>query len=172
MGARLVGTPNHFNLWSRAEQWSSDLNLTGLQQCHCRGDGSSIWNGLNVIPVRPRFSFWHRDVIPSYSENSDGAVASFALSDQPFDFEDPTALGQRFVATVDANQYGPASEDLTFNTPYITRLNEFYGRNFYSEYDGARSEPGDLGLGAVGLITRLGNQLHDLQDLLPLREAG
>jgi hypothetical protein len=149
--ARSPGAPNRFNLWSRSEQWTSDLNLEGLKPYHCRGDGSSVWNGLNVIPVRPRFSFWHRDVVPSYSENSDGAAASFALSDQPFDFEDPSALGQRFVATVDANQYGPASEDLTFNTPYIPQLNEFYGRNFYSEYDSARAEPGDLGRGAVGL---------------------
>lgn len=156
--ARSPEAPNRFNLWSRSEQWTSDLNLERLKPYHCRGDGSGVWNGFNVITVRPRLSFWHRDVVPSYSENSEGAVASFALSDQPFNFEDPSALGQRFVATVDANQYGPTSEDLTFNTPYIPQLNEFYGRNFYSEYDGARAEPGDFGRGAVGLITTLGNQ--------------
>jgi hypothetical protein len=163
--ARPPRAPNRFNLWSRSEQWNSNLNLNELQPYHCRGDGSSVWNGLNVIPVRPRFSFWHRDVVPSYSENREGAVASFALSDQPFDFEDPSALGQHFIATVDANQYGPASEDITFNTPYIPRLNRFYDRNFYSEYDGARAEPGDFGRGAVGLITTLGSQRSEIRAL-------
>jgi hypothetical protein len=56
---RPPGAPNRFNLWSRSEQWSSDLNLNELKPYHCRGDGSGVWNGLNVIPVRPRFSFWH-----------------------------------------------------------------------------------------------------------------
>jgi hypothetical protein len=162
---RPPGAPSRFNLWSRSQQWASDLNLNELQPYQCRGDGSSVWNGLNVIPIRPRYSYWHRDVVPSYSENRDGAVASFGLPDQPFDFEDPSALGQRFVVTVDANQYGPASEDLTFNTPYIPRLNEFYGRNFYSEYECARAEPADLGRGAVGLIATLGEQRLEIRAL-------
>jgi hypothetical protein len=160
---RLSGPQSRFNLWSRSEQWDSDLNINELNQYHCRGDDSSVWNGLNAIPIKPRFSFWNRDVVPSYSENRDGGVASFALPDQPFDFEDPSALGQRFITTVDSHQYGPASEDLTFNTPYIPELNEFYSRNFRSELDGARAEAGDLERGAVGLITRLGTQRLEIR---------
>lgn len=118
------GPRKRFNIWSRSEQWNSDLDLEGLNPFQCR-DWSHVWNGLNVIPIQPRFSFWRRDVVPAYNDSTDGAVASFGLLDQPFDFEDPTAFGQRFIATVDANQFGPASEDQTFNAPSISRLNDF-----------------------------------------------
>jgi hypothetical protein len=47
---------------------------------------------------------WHRDVVPSYLENEDDAVASFALPDRPFDDDDAQALNQDFLVTVDAMQ--------------------------------------------------------------------
>lgn len=141
MRASPPGPWKRFNVWSRSEQWNCDLDLEGLNAFQCRG-WSLAWNGLNVIPIQPRFSFWRRDVVPAYNDSSEGAVASFGLPDQPFDFEDPTAFGQRFVATVDANQFGPASEDQTFNALCISRLNDFYARNSYSQFEGFERNQG------------------------------
>jgi hypothetical protein len=154
---------NRVNFWSRApdwprEQWSCDLDVSDLTPSLCRGAGGGLWNGLNVRPVRPQFSMWHRDVVPSYIENEDGAAASFALPERPCDDEDPQTLNQHYVVTVDADQYGSALDDLAFATPFIPRMNEFYGRNFHHEYDKARSEPGRLGHGAVGIITSVSSQ--------------
>jgi hypothetical protein len=155
--------PNRVNFWSREAgwppmSWSPDFDVTGLRPCVCRGDDELIWNGGNIRPSKPQFTMWHRDVVPSYSENDDGAVASFALPDRPFDDDDPQALNQHFVVAVDANQYGSALDDLTFTTPFIPKLNEFYGRNFYFRYDKARAEPGNLGRGAVGIVNSIGSQ--------------
>ncbi len=49
-------------------------------------------------------------------------------------------------------------DDRTFSTPFIPKLNEFYGRNFHSIYDEARAEPGSFGGGAVGIITSVSTQ--------------
>jgi hypothetical protein len=154
--------PNQIRLWSRTapdvpEQLTSGLDLTGFQQVLCIA-AHATWNGLNVIPVPPQFSLWHRDVVPSYAENADGAAASFALADQPLDYEDSTAFDQRFVVSVDARQTGPAPEDSTFNTPFVPRLNDFYSMNFHFGIGEARSERGFLGRGAVGFVSRIGDQ--------------
>lgn len=151
------------NFWGRDldPPWqpsSTGLDLSGLQPCICRGGDATTWNGMNLNPTRPQFSSWHRDVVTSYAESDGAATASFALPDRPFDDEDTQAINQKFVVTVDANQFGSASDDLTFETPYVPRLNEFYGRNFHFEYDKARAEPGSFGHGAVGFITSIGSQ--------------
>ncbi len=98
------------------------------------------------------------EFVVSYSEESGAANASFALPDRPFDDEDPQVFNQKFVVTVDATQYPLASDDLTFQTPYAPRLNEFYGRNFFAMFDHARSEPGAFGHGAVGVISEISDQ--------------
>ena len=57
---------------------------------------------MNVQPHRPQFSFWHRDVVPSYSEGDGKPEASFALPDRSFDDDDVQSLSQKFVVVVDA----------------------------------------------------------------------
>jgi hypothetical protein len=151
------------NFWGRglAPSWnpeSAGFDFSGLRPCICGGDHAALWNGRNIRPSRPQFSTRHHDVVASYTEGDTGATASFGFPDRPFDDEDPGALNQHFVVTVDANQYGSTSDDLTFETPYVPRLNEFYGRNFHFEPDKARSEPGSFGHGAVGFITTAGTQ--------------
>jgi hypothetical protein len=70
-------------------------------------DHAALWNGRNIRPRRPHFSTSHHDVVASYTDGDTGATASFGFPDRPFDDEDPEALNQHFVVTVDANQYGP-----------------------------------------------------------------
>jgi len=161
--------PNRINFWSRvadwpAMQWSPDFDVTGLRPCLCQGNGDAIWNG-GIRPRKPQFTMWHRDVVPSYTENEDGAAASFALPDRPFEDDDPYVLGQNFVVTVDAKQYGLSPDEVTFTTPFIPRLNEFYGRNFAVEYDKARAEPGSLELGAIGIINSIRSQRLEIRGI-------
>jgi hypothetical protein len=158
---------NPVNFWSRAADWPPvpwvpDFDVTGLQPSPCPGQSDAIWNGRIIQPRKPSFSMWHRDVVPSYLENENGAAASFALPDRPFDEDDPLSLNQHFVVSVDANQYG-SRDDLTFTTPFVPKMNEFYGREFGSEYDKARAEPGSLGHGAVGIITSVGSQRLEIR---------
>lgn len=101
---------------------------------------------------------WRRDVIPSCDESETGASASFALPGQPFDEEESDARYQHFVVSVETTQFGSARDDFTFNTPFLPLLNEFYGRYFHFIYDEARSEPGFLGRGAVGIFETVGTQ--------------
>jgi hypothetical protein len=119
------GVPGRVNLWMRRpivpdDSWRPDLDLTNALVGLCDGRGEFLWNGMNVQPNRPQFSFWHRDVVPSYTEGDGKAEASFALPDRPFDDDDVQSLSQKFVVVVDAQQYG-AEGDLTFETPFIPR---------------------------------------------------
>ncbi len=155
--------PNHhLNLWCRSmeklPQWMSELDLSGFALSQCAGDAHEDWNGHNIRPGRPKFSFWHRDVVPSYAENDEGAVVSFALPDRPFDPDDPSSLGQRFVVTVEASPFGRGTDDLTFNTPYLPRLNNFYSEKLRFGFKEVRSELGHYGRGAIGIITTVGDQ--------------
>jgi hypothetical protein len=111
--------PNLVNFWSRQTDWpqmswSPDFDVTGLRLGVCRGHGEVIWNGGNIRPCKPQFTMWHRDVVPSYIENENGAAASFALPDRPFEDDDPYVLRQHFVVTVDANEYGSPPDEMTF----------------------------------------------------------
>jgi hypothetical protein len=156
------GEIRHVNFWTRNDptpddSWKPDLELGDLPITLCDG-GDTLWNGTNVEPHEPHFSVWHRDVVPSYAETEGKATASFALPDRPFSDEDVQALSQKFAVVVDAAQYGEPDAELTFNTPFVPRLNEFYGRNFYHDYDAARSQPGRLDGGTVAIITAISTQ--------------
>jgi hypothetical protein len=135
--------------------WQPDLDLAGLPVAS--GQTYGIWNGLNIRPCRPQFSSWYRDVVPSYTEGNDGAAASFALPDRPFTDDDVQSLSQKFVVVVDAEQYGHVG-DLTFETPFVPEMNEFYGRHFHYRYDSARAQLGGLSKGSVGIITSISTQ--------------
>jgi hypothetical protein len=100
------------NFWGRglAPAWnpeSTGFHISGLEPCIYGSDHAALWNGRNIRPRRPHFSTSHHDVVASYTDGDTGATASFGFPDRPFDDEDPEALNQHFVVTVDANQYGP-----------------------------------------------------------------
>jgi hypothetical protein len=158
-----LGETRHVNFWigndpPRDDSWKPDLELSDLPVGLCDGRGDTLWNDMNVKPHEPHFSVWHRDVVPSYAETEGKATASFALPDRPFSDDDVQSLRQKFAVVVDAAQYGEPDAELTFNTPFVPRLNEFYGRNFYYDYDAARSQPGRLDRGTVAIITAISTQ--------------
>ena len=169
---RPAGASNQVNFWSRApdffglEGMRADLDVSGLQPTPFRGGDISIWNGGTIRPVRPKFSAWSRDVVSSFSETEGRATASFALPERPFDVDDPQALTQHYVVTVDAKQFAAGLDDRTFSTPFVPKLNEFYGRNFHWRYDEARAEPGSFGGGAVGIVTLVSTQQLSVNAIL------
>ena len=57
-----------------------------------------------------------------------------------------------------AAQYGDPDAESTFNTPFVPRLNKFYGRNLHYKYDAARSQQGILDAGRVAIITEISTQ--------------
>ena len=59
---------------------------------------------------------------------------------------------------VDASQFGGPDAELTFETPFVPRLNEFYGRKFYHDYDAVRSQVGRFDKGSVSIITAISSQ--------------
>jgi hypothetical protein len=151
------------NFWIRYdrpgdESWKPDLELRGLPISLIDGRSSSLWNGMNVVPQRLNFSLVHRDVIPTYAEADGKADASFALPGRPFTDDDVDSLRQKYAVVVDATRYGPPDAELTFETPFVPRLNEFYGRNFHFEYDAARSQLGRLDAGAIAIISSISTQ--------------
>jgi hypothetical protein len=159
-----LGASARVSIWTRRDpaptddSWRPDLELGDLAISLNDGRGDALWNGMNIEPATPSFSAWHRDVVPSYSETDGKANASFALPDRPFSDEDVRSLNQKFAVVVDASQFGGPDAELTFETPFAPRLNEFYGRNFYHDYDAARSQLGHLDRGAVAVISEISTQ--------------
>lgn len=158
----VLGAPGHANFWMRRSvapdgAWQPDLDLTDIPIALADGRAEALWNGLNLQPSRPRFSIRHRDVVPSYTESAGKATASFALPDRPFDDDDVQSARQKYVVVVDADQY-ETQGDITFETPFVPEMNEFYGRNYYRDYDAARSQLGGNDKGAVGIITPISTQ--------------
>jgi hypothetical protein len=159
-----LGTPARVCVWIRRDcdptdnSWRPDLELGDLAISLRDGRGETLWNGMNVEPNKPHFSGGHRDVVPSYAETEGKASASFALPDRPFNDEDVQALTQKFAVIVDASQFGGPDAELTFDTPFMPHLNRFYGRNFYRDFDAARSQLGHLDSGALAIITEISTQ--------------
>jgi hypothetical protein len=151
------------NFWIRGdcspdESWKPDLELGDTPVSLSDGRGTALWNGMNIHPQMPTFSLLHRDVVPTYSEADGKADAYFALPGRPFTDDDVQALRQKYAVVVDATQYGSPDAELTFETPFVPRLNEFYGRNFHFDYDAARSQIGRLDKGVVAFISSISTQ--------------
>jgi len=153
----------HITFWIRNElprddSWKPDLELKELAISLSDGRSPHLWNGMNIQPQTPTFSLLHRDVVPTYSEGDGKASASFALPDRPFSDDDVWSLRQKYAVVIDATRHGAPDAELTFETPFIPRLNEFYGRHFHFEYDAARSQLGRLDSGAVAFLTSVSTQ--------------
>jgi hypothetical protein len=150
--------------WIRADRrpgddsWKPDLDLSGFELRLHDGRGDALWNGLNIEAQYPRFSVQHRDVVPALTGDDNKARVSFALPDRPFNDEDTQASSQHFAVVVDADESDWSYSDSTFETPFVPRLNEFYGRNVHFEYDAARAQLGRLDRGAVAIITHISTQ--------------
>jgi hypothetical protein len=129
-------------LWSAHERdWSSYKDvLEGGYSLHRVSDGT--WNGLNVRP--PRVHFEAQSVLGTIDEGDGRISVSFSLPTKPF-LDAAETQYQHAIVTI-RPLIDPNPTVGTFRLPYIPQLNEFYGRNAYRDYSGARVEPDGLGI--------------------------
>lgn len=101
-----------------------------------------IWNGRNIIP--PVMYIDEHSALASLSNSRGVPSLSFDLRPKPF-FDDPELHSQSVVASV-RPLIDAGDEEATFRYPYLPELNEYYGRQAYFEYNGARAEHDGLGI--------------------------
>lgn len=159
---RVQEKDDHLKIWSHGRQdidlAKLGLNLNGLREGRCDIDGY-VWNGMNIYPVQPKFTYWHHDIVPSFIDSGASQKVSFSIPQKPFDDSDRSALRQKYIITVTARQYGEFPIDgLTFSTPYAPQMNEFYGRNVLHKYDEARAQEDGLERGNIGAIVDVNDQ--------------
>ncbi|MBV8190135.1 MAG: hypothetical protein JO339_23020 [Alphaproteobacteria bacterium] len=131
-------------LWHRAEQPIDDarehFGESGLRLCRV---GETIWNGLNI--GAPIMYFGDATALASVDNSSATATMSFTLTEKPF-AADRVDRHQHYVLSIDPGIGLFRNEQATLHMPFVPELNQYYGRNAHFMSDGARSEPGSLGI--------------------------
>jgi len=139
-------------IWNKSHDTEVDLAPfgTGLTRCAL---SLTIWNGLNIKP--PLMGFEEQPVLGMVSEN-DRTSVTFELPPKPF-FDDIQLHTQNVVVSVHPLV---TTENLVLKPPYFPKLNEYYGREAYFEYNAVRSER--EGIGIVTHVTRSDLTVHAL----------
>lgn len=136
----LFGDKPQVALWSKNEDWAFPLATEGLSRSHCRYGDDGIWNGMNLKAQEVVFDVNHHDVVGAYSGSPPNSVT---LPVPPGPFISDYGRLQSYALSVQTRQYGDRSGDLTFSPPAIIKLNEFFGRQFYFDYNAARADTRD-----------------------------
>ena len=134
---------NSIAIWFRESTPKPDISMfgQGLRLCTAR-DGT--WNGLNV--KAPCMYFSDGSALAAIGEDSSGLPKlSFQLPPKPFN-EDTRLYDQHLVVSIDPGIGLFGNERATLQTPYVPELNEYYGRQYYFEWDKARVEPDGMGI--------------------------
>jgi hypothetical protein len=148
-------TNKEIAVWSRSQQ--------AVQQAFVGDLPSSYWaiNGLNAIQgnFRPPLQYLsEKSALASLSEQYGRLTLAFQLPDKPFSVE-PEWSDQHFVVSI---RPGPAEGDeaSTFWTPYLPKLNEWYGRNVNLRARSVRAE-----IDGIGIITRIADDSLTLRSI-------
>lgn len=135
---------NAIAIWHKDRPLQPDVSIFGhgLLICTSR-DGT--WNGLNVRA--PYMYFSEGSTLAVIGEGSTVVPRmSFQLPPKPFDEDTRGLYRQHVVVSVDPGIGLFGNESATLQTPYVPELNEYYGRQYYFEWDKARVEPEGLGI--------------------------
>lgn len=148
---------NSIAIWFKDGVPTPDVSMfgQGLLLCASR-DGT--WNGLNV--KAPYMYFSEGSALAAIGEDSAGLPqVSFQLPPKPYN-EDTKLYDQHLVVSIDPGIGLFGNERATLQTPYVPELNEYYGRQYYFEWDKARVEP--EGMGIISNASRSDLSLHAL----------
>ena len=148
---------NSIAIWFKDNVPKPDVSMfgQGLLLCAAR-DGT--WNGLNV--KAPYMYFSEGSALAAIGEDSAGSPqVSFQLPPKPYN-EDTKLYDQHLVVSIDPGIGLFGNERATLQTPYVPELNEYYGRQYYFEWDKARVEP--EGMGIISNASRSDLSLHAL----------
>lgn len=129
-------------IWSQGESDKLDLSGFGGDLLKCSMNFAT-WNGLNV--KAPIMHFGEKSVLATVGQTSGKTRLSFPLPDKPCS-DKGHPRQQHLVASIAPGIGLYDNERATLMTPYLPELNEFYGRNFYFEYNKARVEPEGIGI--------------------------
>ena len=128
-------------IWNKSRDIQMDLAPFGTDLMRGFQPGLShvFWNGLNIKP--PLMGFEQQPVLGTISENGRISV-TFELPPKPF-FDDGALHTQNVVVSV---RPLVTAENVVLKPPYFPKLNEYYGREAYFEYNAVRSSAKELGL--------------------------
>jgi hypothetical protein len=135
----------HIAIWFRVD--ISDISQRVDDQLDLTDFGSDVlrhhlsfatWNGLNVkVPV---MHFGEKSVLAAVGNSFGSIRMSFALPEKPC-FDETRVAHQHLVASIHPLTRLYGDERATLMTPFLPELNEYYGRNYYFEWNKARVEP-------------------------------
>ncbi len=154
---------NSIAIWFRESTPEPDVCMfgQGLRLCTAR-DGT--WNGLNV--KAPYMYFSEGSALAAIGEDSAGLPKmSFQLPPKPFN-EDTRLYDQHLVVSIDPGIGLFGNERATLQTPYVPELNEYYGRQYYFDWDKARVEPEGMGIISDASCTDLSLNALDVVELV------
>lgn len=143
-------------IWSRSRDESRDLSIFGKGLSVCTID-DGIWGGMNL--KAPFMYYSEGSALAAVSDRDDHPRISFQLPPKPI-VDAQGLYSQHMVISVEPGIGLFGNERATLKTPYVPELNEFYGREFYFEWDKARVEPESLGI--ISSVTRDDLTLHAL----------
>jgi hypothetical protein len=142
-----VGWRDHVALWT--------LLATKLDHGQFRGKtvrcqvSKGMWNGHNLKPARFYINNKY-STLASVDEDRQEPKLSVQLLEKPF-FAEPEFHNQEVVATIWPIGGLDEQSEFTFETPFIPRLNLFYGRRMYRESNKVRVET--PGLAIINSVT-------------------
>src|SRR5438270_2798321 len=131
---------NHIPVWSRSQKATKEAFAGEPIESYWAVDGTHIIQG-NFRP--PLQYFTQKSAFASLSEQYAQITLTFPLPEKPF-IADDEWLDQRFVVSVRPSLV-ERDEESTFWTPYITELNEWYGRTTYGSASSVRAEVEGIG---------------------------
>ncbi len=140
---RRLESENSIAIWTKENMHALDVSIfgQGLRLCTAR-DGT--WNGLNI--KAPYMYYSEGSALAAIEEVSSGLPKmSFQLPPKPFD-EDMRLYDQHLVVSIDPGIGLFGNERATLQAPNVPELNEYYGRQYYFEWNKARVEPEGMGI--------------------------
>lgn len=129
-------------LWHRRECSLEGTDAFGKGLTVCKID-KSTFNGLNLKVPMPIFG--RQSTLASVGKSyDDRPEIAFSIGKTPF--ADIDADDQHYVLSVDPGIGLFGDERATLYAPFLSSLNEYYGRNIYFQWNKARAEPESLGI--------------------------
>lgn len=154
---------NSIAIWFRESMPEPDISMFG-QGLRLRTAGNGTWNGLNI--KAPCMYFSEGSALAAIGEDSSGLPKlSFQLPTKPFN-EDTYLYDQHLVVSIDPGIGLFGNDRATLQTPYVPELNEYFGRQYYFEWDKARVEPDGMGIISIASRSDLSLNALDVVELV------
>ena len=137
----------NITLWGQNCLEGQDLSFLGTRTIHHNVDVVT-WNGLNI--ETSMFHWPGQSVLGSVDESGTTPSVTFQLPDKPAYDE---FIEQYIAISVSGYDQFARDKNVTFFPPFLPELNEYYGRELFSDYARARADYGIVG-GAISLLIR------------------